>query len=425
MVTLVQNVQVLLLAGVLLAACLAKLAVRDPVSADSRARDRFRVHGVPVAERPTRALILLRDRRAGIVLGLVEGTLGLALLLSSHLWLRVVAAVGFAGATWAVLELQAHRPEAGCGCFGGLSTKRVGRRSVVRATLFTAAAVVSLGASRAGVEVPRLGWGRVAGVLSLELALFASLSPELALLCQRARQHARALHRVPGHERYHHNHELADGHQHGHAHDLTHGPEDAYAHGLRRENEHARAQGHEHEPPQNQAHGLSPEVGQAQAREREPEPASEREHSLGHEQKHRPEHRLGLDHADDPAQEQWRQHERGLGLGRVGGAFGLLARRDVPCERRRSPIAETLGTLYASSAWLEFENALVSAVPLDVWREGCHRFLVYAARLDGVDVEIVFAVSTAARGREVRHAVLPVDGREDSLRLSSGIARQP
>lgn len=349
MVTVVQNVQVLLLAGVLLAACLAKLAVREPVAAAPHAHGGMRVHGVPVAQRPARALLLLRGRRAGIVLGLVEGVLGLALLLSSELLVRIVAAAGFAGATWAVLELRARRPEAGCGCFGGLSAKRVGRRSVLRAMLFTTAAVASLGASRAGVEVPRLGTGRVAGVLLLELALFASLSPELAVLCGRGRGGVRA---------------------------------------------------------------------------------------------------------------------RALILRR-------RARRDVPCERRHSPLSETLATLYASSAWLGFENALVSAEPSDIWREGCHRFLVYPARFHDTDMDIVFAVSTAARARDVRHALVPseapspgrdqhrhetstargvpapnglargetrgerslrrgglrrgrsVRGRERSLRLSRGIARQP
>ncbi|WP_199486313.1 hypothetical protein [Actinomadura logoneensis] len=279
MVTVVEDVQVLLLAGVLLAACLAKLAVREPVAAASHGHGGTRVHGVPIAHRPAHVLLLLRGRRGGIALGLAEGVLGLALLLSSQLLVRVVAAVGFAGATWAVLELRARRPEGGCGCFGGLSVKRVGRRSVLRAALFTTAAVVSLGASRSGVDVPRLDDVRVAGVLLLELALFASLSPELALLCRLVHRRART--------------------------------------------------------------------------------------------------------------------------------FGRRAHRDVPCGRRPSPLAETLATLHASSAWLVFENALVSAVPLDVWREGCHRFLVYRARLHGTDMDIVFAVSTAARDREVRHALLP------------------
>ncbi|WP_064743996.1 hypothetical protein [Actinomadura oligospora] len=284
MVTVVQNVQVLLLAGVLLAACLAKLAVREPVAAVPHAHGGTRVHGVPIAQGQAQVLLLLRGRRAGLVLGLVEGVLGLALLLSSQVLVRVVAAIGFAGATWAVLELRARRPEAGCGCFGGLSVKRVGRRSVLRAMLFTAAALASLGASRAGVEVPRLGTGRVAGVLALELVLFASLSPELAVLCGRGRRGALA---------------------------------------------------------------------------------------------------------------------RAL-------AFGRRSRRDVPCERRHSPLSETLATLHASSAWRTFENALVSAVPLDIWREGCHRFVVYRARLHETDMDIVFAVSTAARARTVRHALLPL-----------------
>ena len=44
-------------------------------------------------------------------------------------------------------------------------------------------------------------------------------------------------------------------------------------------------------------------------------------------------------------------------------------------------------TLHRSDAWLRRENAIVSAVPLDVWREGCWRFLVFPARLDGVTAQ--------------------------------------
>ncbi|WP_175250053.1 hypothetical protein [Actinomadura sp. J1-007] len=49
---------------------------------------------------------------------------------------------------------------------------------------------------------------------------------------------------------------------------------------------------------------------------------------------------------------------------------------------------------------------LASAVPLDVWREGCWRFVVYPARVDGRPMEAVFAVSTAARDREVKAVLL-------------------
>jgi hypothetical protein len=206
-------------------------------------------------------------------LGLTEGTLALALLVTSHVSVRLATTVAFAAATWAVGELRVRRPDAGCGCFGGLSTKRVGPRSVLRAVLFTAAAVASLGAPLAGVEVLRGAPVQVALVFAVELALFAALSPELSVLARR---------------------------------------------------------------------------------------------------------------------------------GRIG-----RSRPWVPCERRRSPLEETFATLHDSPAWLDAENSVTSAVPLDVWREGCWRFVVFPARVNGHDTEIVFAVSTAERDRAVRAAPVP------------------
>ncbi|MFC9972054.1 MauE/DoxX family redox-associated membrane protein [Spirillospora sp. NPDC127200] len=262
MVTVVQNTQVLLLATVLLAACLAKLAVRGaPAEADH-------VHGVPLPAGARRATVLRHSRRASVGLGLVEGMLGLALLLTTHISVRIATAVGFAVATWAVSELRAHRPDAGCGCFGGLSANPVGRRTVARAMLFTAAAMASLWAPHAGLEVLRMGPALVGPVLVLELAVFAALSPELPAL------------------------------------------------------------------------------------------------------------------------------------------FGRHARPRTPCAWRRSPLAETYATLRDSQAWARHENAVTSAVPVDVWREGCWRFLVFPARRGDRAVEVVFAVSMAERDREVRSAVV-------------------
>ncbi|TDC98279.1 MauE/DoxX family redox-associated membrane protein [Actinomadura sp. 7K507] len=269
MVTTFQNSQVLLLAAVLLAACLAKLTVREQPAGEPD-----RVHGVPVPAGLAR-LSALRDSRTMMLgLGLGEGILGLALLVTSHLSVRLATALAFVAATWVVSELRVGRPDAGCGCFGGLSGKRVGRRSVLRAVLFTGAAVTSLGAPLAGLDVLRDVQVQVGLVLAAELALFAALSPELSALLERRR--------------------------------LPHG------------------------------HG----------------------------------------------------------------------RPAMPCERRRSPVQETYVTMYQSSAWLRHEDVIASAVPLDVWREGCWRFVVYPARVDEQDMEIVFAVSTAERDRTVRSALV-------------------
>lgn len=150
MVTAFQNTQVLLLAAVLLAACLAKLTVRE------RAADApDHVHGVPVPAGHARLTAVRRSRGMTVGLGLGEGVLGLALLVTSHLSVRVATAVAFAAATWVVGELRVHRPDAGCGCFGGLSGKKVGLRSLLRPVLFTAAGVAALGAPLTGVDVVR------------------------------------------------------------------------------------------------------------------------------------------------------------------------------------------------------------------------------------------------------------------------------
>ncbi|TDD67361.1 hypothetical protein E1293_38150 [Actinomadura darangshiensis] len=265
MVTVVQNTQVLLLAAVLLAACLAKLMFRE------RAADApDHVHGVPVPAGLARLTALRRSRGMTVGLGVGEGLLGLALLVTSHLSVRLATTVAFAAATWVVGELRVGRPDAGCGCFGALSSKKVDRRSVLRAVLFTCAAVASLGAPHAGVDVLRNVQVQVGLVFAVELALFAALSPELGALAGRHR----------------------------------------------------------------------------------------------------------------------------------------LQRPAVPCERRRSPVAETYATLYDSPAWIAHENMIASAVPLDVWREGCWRFVAFPARADDLDVELVFAVSTAERDRVVRAGIV-------------------
>jgi len=95
----------------------------------------------------------------------------------------------------------------------------------------------------------------------------------------------------------------------------------------------------------------------------------------------------------------------------------LLRRRRrpaVPCERRRSPLRESQKILRRSRPWRQYRALLDSDEPLDVWREGCWRFLAYPAHRDGRPVEVVFAVSTAHRDRTVRAAVLDPAPREDA-----------
>jgi hypothetical protein len=244
MLEVLRETQLSLLAGVLIAAGLSKLLLRGP-------------------EPPTdaRALDLLRHHRGlNVGVAMLESGLGIALLVTPHPSVRVATSIWFTATTWIVGELRAHRPEAGCGCFGGLSSTPVGIRPVVRSVLLTGAAFATVGVPVPGTEVLRMSLGWRGVTLAVELAVLAALSPEIGALLTRRRPH-------------------------------------------------------------------------------------------------------------------------------------------VPCELRTSPLWKTYATLHASGAWQKYTPLITRSEPVQVWRELCWRFLVYAGRSDGQDVEVVFAVSL----EEARH----------------------
>jgi methylamine utilization protein MauE len=177
MTQLLMDVQVVVLAVVLGLASIAKLTLREPV-----AERPAEVHGVPVPPEPRRVLALRQSRTAMFAAALGEGALAVALLVSSHVSVRVVVTLAFIAGTWTVNELRTLQPEAGCGCFGKLSNRRIGSRNVARAALLAGLAVVSLGAGGAGIEVLGADPGPVCLLLGLELAIIAALSPEVAEL---------------------------------------------------------------------------------------------------------------------------------------------------------------------------------------------------------------------------------------------------
>jgi hypothetical protein len=76
-----------------------------------------------------------------------------------------------------------------------------------------------------------------------------------------------------------------------------------------------------------------------------------------------------------------------------------------PCELRRVPAARTLAALRKSAVWRKRRGVIVSAAPVDMWRELCWRYVVYPARAGGKDAEAVFAVSLRPH-RPVVHAAL-------------------
>jgi Methylamine utilisation protein MauE len=117
---------------------------------------------------------------------LTELCLGAAIVVTSgrawHGWapgVRLAAALFFLVAAYALAELRESRPDLGCGCFGELSGKPPGLRSVLRAGLLAAAALAS--AYGGGLTLPRAGPAVAAGaaILVAEFLLVAALSPEV------------------------------------------------------------------------------------------------------------------------------------------------------------------------------------------------------------------------------------------------------
>ena len=89
----------------------------------------------------------------------------------------------------------------------------------------------------------------------------------------------------------------------------------------------------------------------------------------------------------------------------IGQVMIRLSHAD-PCELREVPTWQTLSILRASLPWRRYQRLLVSATPVDVWREGCWRFVVFPAVLASRRVEVVFAVHLAGRGAPVRVGML-------------------
>ncbi len=68
-----------------------------------------------------------------------------------------------------------------------------------------------------------------------------------------------------------------------------------------------------------------------------------------------------------------------------------------PCELRTIPAGRTLAALRRSRPWRGHAPMITSAVPADVWRELCWRYVVFPARHDGAAVQVVFAVQMKKR----------------------------
>lgn len=129
--------------------------------------------------------VLVRDRmRRPVTLatGLIEALLAAGLVaLTGGLGetARVLTALVFAAAVLVLVLVHRRAPDAGCGCFGGLSRAPVGWRTVARPALLAAAAIAALGLEPTGWQVITSFTPVHAAVLGAQLLVLAALSPEL------------------------------------------------------------------------------------------------------------------------------------------------------------------------------------------------------------------------------------------------------
>jgi hypothetical protein len=77
-------------------------------------------------------------------------------------------------------------------------------------------------------------------------------------------------------------------------------------------------------------------------------------------------------------------------------------RKTTPCELLDVPLDETYARLRGSEVWKEYEDHVTSARPTETWRELCHRYVVFPARIEERTGEVVFAVPIDGRRTPVR-----------------------
>lgn len=100
--------------------------------------------------------------------------------------------------------------------------------------------------------------------------------------------------------------------------------------------------------------------------------------------------------------------------------FALAVERSrtvTPCELLDVPLSDTYARLRGSRAWREYEDDLTSTTPVETWRELCHRYVVFPARIDGRGADVVFAVPVDGRRAQVRAGLVwepGCEGQDDS-----------
>lgn len=168
-------VQIPLLASLLLGACAAK--ARRAISMRSIDAGFGPTAMFPIRlRRPIAIAVLAAEFGLGAGLLLTEGRMGAGL---PAVVIRSATALLFGTAVAALYELRTRQPDAGCGCFGDLSDTPVSWQAFARSALLCAAAISTIGV--APLHLPTATGQAVAvlGLLAVELAVLAALSPEI------------------------------------------------------------------------------------------------------------------------------------------------------------------------------------------------------------------------------------------------------
>lgn len=138
---------------------------------------------------PTELFPVRLRRPAAFLVSLTELGLGVALIATAGghsdpvrlaaTASRLVTALFFLVSMCALVEMRDRRPDVGCGCFGNLSTRPAGLRSIIRAGILAGAALATIEVAPARLPPPSLRAATDLGLLVAELLLLAAISPEV------------------------------------------------------------------------------------------------------------------------------------------------------------------------------------------------------------------------------------------------------
>jgi hypothetical protein len=175
MLSMLREVQIPLLAALLLGACSTKF-VRV-----------MQEKSMAAGLGPTALFPLKLRKPAAIAMCATEFGCGIGLIVTAGSFgsgppaslVRLATALLFVVATFALIELRSVRPDIGCGCFGEFSTAPVTWRTIARSALLAVAALVTIGLRALDVETLSDSAVTLGLLIALELAVVALLSPEI------------------------------------------------------------------------------------------------------------------------------------------------------------------------------------------------------------------------------------------------------